>query len=183
MKNRTKVTKFLPLFVIFLSILFVGDQVDALTSYGITSIQQSPSAPVHGENLTVTVVFYDTTNISYVQLLICTLTPNFLCESPITMVEQETGTYAGIFLIEYEIGTTIGYHIKINYDNDTAITVPERSAFLDMDVIEPLTDFYYFDAGTVQAKTDSVGCCGILGTVLAISSTSLIVKRKKKLNR
>ncbi|MCE7743144.1 MAG: hypothetical protein GOP50_11905 [Candidatus Heimdallarchaeota archaeon] len=182
MKNKTKILKFLPLFAIFLSVLFIGDQVSATSDLGITSIEHSPSTLIQGENLTVTVVFYDTTNISQVKLLLCTITPEFLCEpQPILMVEMEAGTYEGKFLVDYDIGTTVGYHIKIVYENFTSVIIPETPTFLDMDIIEPITGFYFFDAGAVQQRTDSAGCCGIIGTVLAIGSTSLIAKQKKKL--
>ncbi|MHA1200463.1 MAG: hypothetical protein ACTSQF_14165 [Candidatus Heimdallarchaeaceae archaeon] len=182
MKNRVKILKFLPLFVIFLSVLFVSDQVSVTGELGITSIEHSPSSLIQGENLTVTVYFYNTTDISQVKLLICTITPEFLCEpQPIPMVEMETGTYEGKFLVEYDVGTTVGYHIIIVYENFTSVIIPERSALLDMEIIEPLTGFYFFDAGAVQERTDSAGCCGIVGTILAIGSTSLIAKQKKKL--
>ena len=179
--NKTGLTKFLPLIIIVFSILFMGEQVRAETDYGITSIELDPSPLVIGENFTVTVVFYDTTNISQVKLLICTLTPKFLCEpQPTLMIEVNTGTYEGIFLVDYDVGTTVGYHIIIVYENFTSVIIPETPAFLDMDIVEPLAGYYFFNAGAVQQPTDETGCCGIIILILAISSVSLISKKNKK---
>ncbi len=182
MKNKARIAKILPLFVVLLSAMFIGDSVNASSDYGITSIAQSPTPLIFEENLTITVVFYDTTNISTVKLLICTITPEFLCESqPITMVEITSGTYEGKFLIDdYAIGTTVGYHLILTYENFTSIIIPDAPEFLEMEIIEPITGFYFFDAGAVQQRTEEAGCCGIIGATLAVLSTSLIAKRKRK---
>ena len=184
MKQRTKIAIALPILIAIVSSFLTIDQVSANGTFGITSIDSNPNPLVTGDNMTVTVLFSDTSNIYSVQLLICTLTPEFLCESPVDMIEIDTGIYRGIFQIEYEVGTTVGYHIKIVYDNGTSpITIPETPDFLDMDIVEPLTDFFYFDAGTVQEKSDEAGCCGVLGTILAIGTTSLIARKKKSVKK
>ena len=181
MKKTEKISKVLPIFVILL-LAFATDQARADVDFGITSIGVSPTPLRSGENMTVTVVFYDTTNITDVQLLVCTITPNFVCESPVNMVEKETGIYEGAFLIEYQIDTVVGYHIKINYANATNIVIPEDSSFLDMDVIEPYPGIYYFNAGAVQLQTDETGYCGILGIFIAIGGAIMITKRKTKVS-
>ena len=184
MKIKTKLSLFIPLILIFITAFLVNKQVYANSDYGILSIEYNPSPLISGKNMTVTAIFYDTTNISSVDLLICTFTPDFLCESPIDMIETSQGIYEGIFLISYDAGTTVGFHIKINYVNDTPATiVPETPEFQDMAIVEPLTGFYYFDAGTVQVATDETIGCGIVGTILAISSISVVAKKKNSLKK
>ena len=68
----------------------------------------------------------------------------------------------------------------ISYLNGSSIIVPDSDNFLALDnLVEPLTDDFYVSAGYVGGISET-GCCGILGAVLAVVSSIIFIKRKKK---
>lgn len=158
-------------------------KINASSDYGVTEITHSPVPLQQGQNLTVQIVFHNDTDVDVVKLLICTISPNFVCEpQPVIMDEIVTLTYSASFLIEYEDGTEVGYHIQIVYLNGSSVIIPDTVDYLSMDnIIEPVTDEIFFSAGIVGDVSET-GCCGIIGTILAVVSSSIIVKRKKKAN-
>ncbi|MHA1219037.1 MAG: hypothetical protein ACTSSN_07590 [Candidatus Heimdallarchaeaceae archaeon] len=158
-------------------------KTNASSDYGVNEITHSPVPLQQGQNLTVQIVFYNDTDVDIVKLLICTISPNFVCEpQPIIMNEITTLTYTANFLIEYEDGTEVGYHIQIVYLNTSSVIIPDTVDYLSMDnIIEPVTDEIFFSAGIV-GDISKTGCCGILGTILAIVSSTIIIKRNKKVN-
>jgi len=158
-------------------------KINASSDYGVTEITHSPVPLQQGQNLTVQIIFHNETDVDIVKLLICTISPNFVCEpQPIIMNKIATLTYSANFLIEYEDGTEVGYHIQIVYLNGSSVIIPDTVDYLSMDnIIEPVTDEIFFSAGIVGDVSET-GCCGILGTVLAVVSSAIIVKRKKKAN-
>ncbi len=157
-------------------------EVSASIDYGISEITHSPETLQKGQNMTVEVIFDNTTDVDIVRLLICTLSPSFVCEpQPIVMDNISAITYSADFLIEYDEGTEVGYHIQIIYLNATSILIPDTSDFLGKEIVEPITDEFFFSAGVVGG-INKTGCCGIFSTVLAVVASTIILKKKKKHN-
>jgi len=155
-------------------------KVRASNDYGVSEITHSPTILQKGQNMTVEITFSNNTDVDIVRLLICTLSPSFVCEpQPIVMGNISAITYSADFLIDYDEGTEVGYHIQIIYLNATSIIIPDSSDFLGMDIVEPLTDEFFFSAGIVGGVSET-GCCGILSTVLAVTASTIIFKKKKK---
>ena len=172
------------LFIIIVGILSLSiisaQTTKAINDYEINDISHLPSTLQTDQNLTVEIVFYDDSDVNYTLLYICQLSPTFACEpSPIEMIKTAPLTYTGVFLIPYVNGTEVGYHIRIAYLNDTKIFVPDSIDFLGkVNIIEPITDDFYINAGIVGGVSKT-SCCGILGAALAISTVTLIIRKKK----
>ncbi len=156
-------------------------KISASGFYNISEISHTPETLQQGQNLTVEIVFVDDSDIDSVKLLICSLSPTFACKpQPYPMSEIASLTYSVDFLVDYDDGTEVGYHIMISYLNGSSIIVPDSDNFLALDnLVEPLTDDFYVSAGYVGGISET-GCCGILGAVLAVVSSTIFIKRKKK---
>jgi len=163
------------------SYAIINKENDAcIVDYGICSLSFNPKPLVSGENMTVIVNFYDTTNVSLVKLLICQLSPEFKCEPvPTLMNEEYNETFVGKFLVYYKSGVSVGFHIQIVYINGSSLLIPDRANFLDFKTAEPITGEFYFDAGIVMKSTEKTSGILIITAVLSLMVTTIWIKRKK----
>ena len=159
----------------------INKEVDTcVADYGICSLWFNPQPLVSGENLTVIVNFYDTTNVSLVRLLVCQLSPEFKCElTPTLMNEEYNATFVGKFLVYYESGISVGFHIQIEYVNGSSILIPDRANFLEFEIAEPVTGEFFFDAGIVVDSTEKTRGFLVLTAVLSLMVTTIWIKRRK----
>lgn len=159
----------------------VNKEIDTcVADYGICSLSFNPKPLVSGDNLTVIVNFYDITNVSLVKLLVCQLSPEFKCEpTPTLMYEEYNATFVGKFLVYYESGISVGFHIQIVYVNGSSVLIPDRVNFLDFETAEPLIGEFFFDAGVVVDSTEKTSGFLILTAVLSLMVTMIWIKRRK----
>ncbi|MHA1223112.1 MAG: hypothetical protein ACTSYD_00360 [Candidatus Heimdallarchaeaceae archaeon] len=163
-------------------------RVSATQNFGIVEIAKSPSTLVSGENMIVTIDFADVTNISMVKLLVCQLSPEFKCESQPIIMENITNEelptdivarFRGEFLVYYENGTSVGYHIFLVYENYTTVTIPESSNFLSMEIVEPTAGEYFFFAGIVGQEEETTKTVGF-GFLTVLYGSVILLKMKKR---
>jgi len=86
MKKNSKIYSISLFAFILLLVLFQNEGMTAYAKdYGITTIQHSPENISTGMDLNVTIDFYDETEILNVRLLLCQLSPDFVCSTLIDM--------------------------------------------------------------------------------------------------
>jgi hypothetical protein len=177
---KSKKTKLLFLVIGLLAIISLSSlKINASSYYDVSEITKTPEILQKDQNMTVEIVFSNDSDVDVVRLLICTISPNFVCEpQPITMGKIANLTYSADFLVEYDEGTEVGYHIQIIYLNASQIIIPDSAEFLGMEIIEPVTDQFFFKAGVVGGISET-GCCGILSSVVAVAASTIIFKKKK----
>ena len=155
--------------------------IQAEIDYGISSVSIDPQPLVHGKNMTIVAKFYNTTNVSVVKLLVCQLAPEFKCELiPIIMENESSLIYVGKFLVYYDKGTSVGFHIQIVYENDSSILIPDRENFLGLNTSEPETGEFFFYAGLVGDSTEKTKGTAVLTSVLSLMLITIWIKRRKK---
>ncbi len=162
--------------------MLMSQNINAAENYGVTAIEHTPATLHQNDILSVTVDFSDTTDIVYVKLIICQLEPMFLCEdAPIIMEEIESNTYSGDFLILFDVGTLVGYHIQIVYSNDSILFLPDGLDFLGADnIIEPLTDDFYYNASYVMEPTNETAGFSYLFLSISLAIISIVINRKRQ---
>ena len=167
--------------MIFLVITLNSRTIQAQVDYGVSSVSIDPQPLVSGENMTIEVDFYDTTNVSLVKLLVCQLAPEFRCElTPILMEEESSLSYVGKFLVYYDKGISVGFHIQIIYENSSSVLIPDRENFLGFNTSEPQTDEFFFYAGIVGDPTEKTNGIAVLTSVFSLMLITIWIKRRKK---
>ncbi|MCG3217090.1 MAG: hypothetical protein KAS63_10215 [Candidatus Heimdallarchaeota archaeon] len=163
----------------------LGQESLVLGEYNILTLDHTPKPLQQYENITVSISFSDTSNITYVKLFICRLEPEFLCEdNPIFMQETEPFSYVGTFLIIYDEGTLVGYHIQLVYSNGSFVVIPDSINFGSIsNIVEPVEGDYYISAGIV-GETVETSSFSFLFVGFCIAFIFIVIRRKKdKLNR
>jgi hypothetical protein len=167
-------------FILFLVLTLNSRTTQAEIDYGVSSISIDPQPLVTGENMTISVNFHDITNLSLVKLLVCQLVPEFKCElAPIIMENETSYDYVGKFLVYYDKGTSVGFHIQIVYENGSSILIPDRENFLVINTSEPQTDEFFFYAGIVGVSTEETNGIMILTSILSLMVIAIWIKRRK----
>ncbi len=161
-------------------ILSIIQPTYASADYGISSIEHSPNPLLVEQNMTVTVEFYDSSEIDALRLLVCELAPVFKCDPAPIMMQKVGNTFSAEYVFTQELNATIGYHIQIIYLNETFIIIPNSQDFLSMEnIVEPLTGDFYFSAGEIEEVDASNGfTIGLIGS--AILFVALLIYRKRK---
>ena len=178
-------------------VLFQNEGMTAYAKdYGITKIQHSPEIISKGMDLNVTIDFYDETEILNVRLLLCQLSPDFVCSSPIDMEKIKPNIYSGIFNITYPEGSVLGYHIMIVYENYSPVIVPDSLDFLSIDnIVEPLPGEYYIqipiqtttitetntETNTETSNSETEQTKGFAFTLSLLVLVSFVYLRKRKI--
>jgi hypothetical protein len=180
MIRKKRYTTIFTFFILFLVLTFNSRIIQAEIDYGVSSITIDPQPLVNGENMTISVEFHDITNVSLVKLLVCQLAPEFRCElTPIIMEEESTLNYAGKFLVYYDKGTSVGFHIQLVYENGSSILIPDRENFLGFNTSEPETDEFFFYAGIVGDPTEKTNAIAVLTSVFSLMVIAIWIKRRK----
>ena len=172
--------------LIFLSGILIFSSIQpthASADYGITSVQHSPDPLLIEQNMTVTVEFYDAVDLHSLRLLVCELAPEFKCDPNPILMEREGNTFSASYVLTQEENATIGYHIQINYMNESSIIIPDNQDFLSMEnIVEPLTGDFYFNAGEIEETSNSSGFTfGLISSIILI--VAVVVKGKRKNSR
>jgi len=108
-----------------------------------------------GSSINVTVLLSDITTIKSIQLVYCSLEPTFLCHfPPINLSLTAKGSFTAIFLPDYDVGTTFGYHLFLNYHNGSISKKPDGLEFSNnkINIQQGEDNEYYFELMMV-AKT------------------------------
>ncbi len=177
-KNRNEII--FTTLMLFLVLTLNSRTIQAEIDYGISSVSIDPQPLVAGENMTIVANFYDTTNVSLVKLLVCQLAPEFKCElTPIIMEEESSLSYEGKFLVYYENGVSVGFHLQIVYENGSSILIPDRENFLGFNTSEPETDEFFFYAGIVGDSTEKTKGIVVITSVLSLMVITIWIKRRK----
>ncbi|MCG3220811.1 MAG: hypothetical protein H7641_05465 [Candidatus Heimdallarchaeota archaeon] len=165
------------------TLLFLSASVQstkAINTYGITNITKTPQTLHQNENMTVTVEFVDGSLYDLVKLLVCQLEPVYRCDAfPVIMQNTTDDIYAADYLIQFDIGTVVGFTIIIVFENFTTAQLPETSEFLGLEIVEPVAESYYIAAGTVSEIDDTSGFSYFL-VGLTVLVVAIAIKRRKK---
>ncbi len=189
MKKYSKIFSIsLFIFILFL-VLFQNEGMTAYAKdYGITTIQHSPETISTGMDLNVTIDFYDETEILNVRLLLCQLSPDYVCSAPIDMEKIKPNIFSGIFNITYPEGSVLGYHIMIVYENYSSVIVPDSIDFLSIDnIVEPLPGEYYIKVPiqtatiTETSNNDTELTDGFAFTLSFLVLVSFVYLRKRRI--
>ena len=175
-----KKLKFVLILLGFLSFFSASMQsTHAVNTYGITNITKTPQSLKQNENMTVTVEFVDGSLYSLVKLLVCQLEPVYRCDAFPTIMQNTTDDiYSADYLIEFEIGTVVGFTIIIVFENFTTAQIPETSEFLGLEIVEPVSGSFYIAAGTVSGIEDTSGFSYFL-VGLSVLVITIAIKRRK----
>jgi len=167
-------------FLIGVMIFSSTQHSNASADYGITSVQHTPDPLLMEQNMTVTVVFYDASELHSLRLLVCELAPQFICDPSPILMERVGDTFSASYILTQEENATIGYHIQINYMNESSIMIPDSQDFLSMsNIVEPLTGDFYFSAGEIEEVNTSNGfTIGLISSVILVAA--IVIKRKRK---
>ncbi len=152
----------------------------ASADYGITSIEHSPNPLLVEQNMTVTVEFYDSSEVDALRLLVCELSPVFKCDPAPIMMVKVGNTFSAEYVFTQEVNATIGYHIQIIFLNETFIIIPDSQDFLSMEnIVEPLTGDFYFSAGEIEEVNTSNGfAIGMISSTILIAA--ILINRKRE---
>jgi len=146
-------------------------------NYGITGISNEPNIAVLDEYLIFTIEFEDTSDIDNVRILICQLSPEFICEPQPTLTEPTDSGYVGEFLVDYEVGAKLGYKFLISYSNGTDLIVPDRIDFLGItNIVEPVTGDYYIE---VDIQEDTEKTLGYIAFIVISGLLIITIIRKR----
>ncbi len=167
------------IFLLGILSFFSIQATNASANYGITSVQHSPDPLMMEQNMTVTVVFYDADNLHSLRLFVCELAPQFICDPNAILMERVGDTFSASYVLTQEENATIGYHIQINYVNESSIIIPDSQDFLSMsNIVEPLTGDYYFSAGEIEEVDTSNGfTIGLISSIILVAA--IVIKRKR----
>lgn len=164
--------------------------------YGITEITCTPNPLQRNEYMRIFVDFYDYKDVLTLHMLVCNISPTYELETePISMIMDDNSDWHGIYLVEQENGTEIGYQIKITYKDASNVILPNSLDFLGKtNIVEPEDGVYFFSAGVVGGEEVSTSNSTsssdntetsinltnwvIIGAIFAIVS-SVIIRRRK----
>ncbi|MHA1954898.1 MAG: hypothetical protein ACXAAM_06585 [Candidatus Heimdallarchaeaceae archaeon] len=150
----------------------------ATDTYGITNITKTPQTLQQNENMTVSVEFVDGSLYALVKLLVCQLEPVYRCDAFPTIMQNTTDDiYSADYLIEFELGTVVGFTIIIVFENFTTAQLPETSEFLGLEIVEPVSGSFYIAAGTVSGTEDTSGFNYFL-VGLSVLVITIAIKRR-----
>ncbi len=194
MKKNSKIYSISLFVFILILVLFQNEGMTAYAKdYGITTIQHSPETISTGMNLNVTIDFYDQTEILNIRLLLCQLSPDFVCSAPIEMEKISPNIFSGIFNVTYPEGSVLGYHIMIVYENYSSVIVPDSLDFLSIDnIVEPLPGEYYIqipiqtattitETNTETSNNDTELTNGFASTLSFLVLVSFVYLRKRRI--
>ncbi len=177
MKKTTLISLFFVLGILTFSSI---EQTQALSDYGITSVQHTPDPLLMEQNMTVTVEFYDATDVDVLRLLVCELAPEFICDPSPLIMQQKGNIFTANYILTQNLNATIGYHVQIIYENATSLMIPDSQDFLSMsNIVEPLTADFYFSAGEIGEVSTSNGfTIGLISSVIIVAA--IVLKRKRQ---
>ncbi|MHA1356183.1 MAG: hypothetical protein ACTSXA_08030 [Candidatus Heimdallarchaeota archaeon] len=148
----------------------------------VTSVSHSPTVVFPNTNVTITVTFNNDLNVTGISLHYCSITPEFLCHLPISMVDIDSNTWVGSFVVT-EISGVIGYKMEISTLLSGTLIAPDSADYLNhSNIVDASTDNFYFSI-TVSPPTDQaplMGWCGVASSLVVIATAQLIKARKRK---
>ena len=122
---------------------------------GVSAISHSPSVAEQNENITISITFVDTTNVSSVGMFYCRIEPDYLCHIPPYKLVLSENTYSITFNVEENSTQVIGYHLYIDYTDDTRINFPDdRQLDYGLVISEPIEGAFYYRVEIGQDDTN-----------------------------
>ncbi len=131
---------------VFNAIIYSSNSFVQQESVDIIQIPKGAEINV-GSSINLTLEFHDTSIVDSVYLLYCSIEPEFYCHFPaIPLNDTNHNSFMGVFIPEYEIGTVMGYHFSVHYNNGTSIELPNISSFLNnkTNIRQAEDNMYYF---------------------------------------
>ena len=136
--------------------------VSATPSYnGVSAISHSPVVAEQGKNITISISFVDTANVSSVGMFYCRIEPDYLCHIPPYKLVLSDSTYSITFNVVENSTQVIGYHLYVDYTDDTRINFPdERQLDYGLTISEPIEGSFYYrveigqDISTAPSNTN-----------------------------
>ncbi len=141
--------------------------------------------------LNLTIISNQQDLITSVVLLYCSLDPDFLCHFPLLDLEENAyGYFSTLFTPEYEIGTTMGYHLKITMENETIFDIPDSLNYPSSQPIQQATDDHFYftvqiisESETLSKTESTTNIPGLLFEIINLTATSIIIRKMRKLMR
>ncbi len=129
---------------------------------GVTAINHTPVVAEQGKNITISITFVDTANVSSVGMFYCRIEPDYLCHIPPYKLVLSDQTYSISFNVVENSTQVIGYHLFIDYTDDTRINFPDdRQLDYGLTISEPIVGSFYYrveigldDTNTPTSNTD-----------------------------
>ena len=115
----------------------------------IENVYHQPDVPFPGETVNFYLQVVDDTNVSRVDVLVCTINPDTLetrnCFPPELMEPIGNRTYVHNMTRMVDSGTMMGYRITVNYSGSMSYYIPGDHSYMyfnftDVDVAEPPTE-------------------------------------------
>ena len=151
----------------------------------ITQVSQSSDVAQPNADFTVTLEFSDASDVELVKLLLCQLEPEFYCESnPILMEKTSENVYSATFVVPFENGSVMGYHIQIVYTNGSDVMIPNAPDFLGMsNIVEPIQGEFYFKVPVLvsneNGNTETSPFIVPFGAFILLITSHKLLKRKR----
>lgn len=137
-------------------------------NWNVVDIHHDPAEGITSDDkVTVYITLNDTTNVSSVEYQHCEIDPVGTCSIYADMTAEGNNTYSGV-IPERDSGATIGYKVKIEYDNTSD---KEYS---------PDKDNYHEYQIEKDKKDDDTSFAGAPIVILTFVTALLIVRRKKQ---
>lgn len=151
-----KYVKYLGITVLLILSISLSPVSGTPSHNGVSAISHSPSVAEENENLTVTITFVDTANVSSVGMFYCRIEPEYLCYSqPFQLVLSEN-TYSVTFKVVENSSYVIGYHLFVEYTDETEIDFPdERKLDYGLTISEPSSGAFYYRVEIGQVDTNT----------------------------
>ncbi len=119
---------------------FLSPSVTAEDASNIENVYHLPEKPFPGEAVTFHIQFVDDTNVSRVDILVCTINPDTLktinCFPPELMVGAGNRTFVYEMTRLIKSGTMMGYRIMVNYSGIMTYYIPDEVSYTHFNYTE-----------------------------------------------
>ena len=113
----------------------------------------------------------DTVNLYY-----CSLEPNFSCHFPCLQLQKNHwGHFSIVFVPEYTVNTTMGYHLQVTMDNGSVYDIPDNLNYSSSFVIQQASDEKYYFTLRLVGSTETTISTKSVGNRLIFSLEVLVL--------
>jgi hypothetical protein len=158
--------------------------------YSPFNILQDPEGATIKVNtpITITVINNQQNLINSISLFYCSLEPDFQCHFPgLDLNEYTSGQFNVTFTPEYDIGTTMGYHLRINMDNGSVFDIPDNLNYPCSQPIQQAADEQFYFIVQIVSETETVSTTksttGIQGLYLILNLLLITAFTKKGIKK
>ncbi|MHA1966910.1 MAG: hypothetical protein ACW964_03820 [Candidatus Hodarchaeales archaeon] len=139
-----------------------------------------------GTSINLTIKYSGAITVDSVSLLYCSLEPEFYCHFPaIPLNETMQNSFMGVFIPEYEVGTVMGYHFSVTYDNGNTTELPDSSSFTNnrTNIRQAEDNQYYFELRIIKEYNTNHHETSWLNSYCVISFVFLIFWKRRTKNK